>query len=145
MTFRLTPENNYTIGGEVYNLPQNPDYIVQRATKDTTLPITNILLKCIDDNIDSQLGFKIVSDEHRYIDTTENLSARSYATLAINTPLSLLQQQTLVNKMNDFIQKKREQYNSLFLTNYRESNTIARKRISFDLAFKICNYAMSSL
>ena len=29
----------------------------------------------------------------------------------------------------------REKYNSLFLTNYRESKDIARKRISFDLVY----------
>lgn len=141
----LTSENNYTIGGEIYNLEQNPKYTVQRATKDTTKNITNILLKCIDDNKDSQLGFMIVSDEDRYIDNTEKLSARSYATLVINMPITLEQQEKLVYKMNKYINEQREKYNSLFLTNYRESNSIARKRISFDLAFKICNHMLSSI
>lgn len=31
----------------------------------------------------------------------------------------------------------RTKYNSLFLTNYRESKKIARKRISFDLVYNI--------
>lgn len=141
----LNEKNNYTIGGEIYNLKQNPKYIIQRATKDTTKNITNILLKCIDDNIENQLGFKIVSDEKRFIDKTKNLSARSYATLVINKELTLEEQSILVEKMNTYIKEQREKYNSLFLTNYRESNTIARKRISFDLAFKICNYMISSL
>jgi hypothetical protein len=141
----LTSENNYTIGGEIYNLEQNPKYKVQRATKETKKNMTNILLKCIDNNIDSQLGFKIVSDEERYIDNTEKLSMRSYATLVINKSLTLEQQEHLVDKMNKYIKEQREKYNSLFLTNYRESNTIARKRISFDLAFKICNYMLSSI
>ena len=141
----LTSENNYTIGGEIYNLQQNPIYKVQRATKETNKNMTNILLKCIDDNKDSQLGFRIVSDEDRYIDTTDKLSARSYATLVINIPITLQQQQQLVDKMNEYIKDQREKYNSLFLTNYRESNSIARKRISFDLAFKICNYMLSSI
>ena len=145
MNISLTSENNYTIGGEIYNLQQNSKYKVQRATKETKENITNILLKCIDDNINSQLGFKIVSDEDRFIDNTENLSARSYATLVINKSLTLEQQEHLVDKMNKYIKEKREQYNSLFLTNYRESNSIARKRISFDLAFNICNYMLSSI
>jgi hypothetical protein len=145
MNISLTAENNYTIGGDIYNLPQNSKYKVQRATKKTTKNITNILLKCIDDNINSQLGFKMVSDEDRFIDNTEILSARSYATLVIDTTLTLEEQTDLVRKMNDFIKEQREKTNSLFLTNYRESNTIARKRILFDLAFKICNYALSSL
>ena len=143
MNINLTSENNYTIGGEIYNLPQNSKYIIQRATKETKGNITNILLKCIDDNINNQLGFKIVNDEYKFIDNTQNLSARSYATLVINKSLTLQEQQHLVDEMNKFIKEKREKYNSLFLTNYRESNTIARKRISFELAFKICNYILT--
>ena len=144
MFIELTNANNYTIGGEIYNLPYNSEYKVELATKETSLNITNILLKCIDDNIESQLGFNVVSDNERFIDNTPNLSARSYATLVINKPLSLVEQEMLVKKMNDYIKIQRERYNSLFLTNYRESNTIARKRISFDLAYNICNYILSS-
>lgn len=142
-TIKLTSENNFTIGGEIYNLPHNLEYKVQRATKNTNENITNILLKCIDDNFNSQLGFKLVSDECRFIDNTPKLSARSYATLVINKSLTLDEQASLVKKMNEYIKIQREKYNSLFLTNYRESNTIARKRISFALAFKICNYILS--
>lgn len=139
----LTTENNYTIGGEIYNLKQNPEYMVKRATKQTKKDITNILLKCIDDNANNQLGFRVVSNEEIYIDNTPNLSARSYATLVINKSFTLQQQQDLVNKMNSYLNEMREKYHSLFLCNYRESNSIARKRISFDLAFKICNYCLS--
>jgi hypothetical protein len=141
----LTPENNYTIGGEIYKLEQNTKYKVQRATRETSKNITNILLKCIDDSINSQLGFKIVSNDDRFIDKTEKLSARSYATLVINKDLTLEEQKKLVDEMNKYIKEQREKYNSLFLTNFRESNSIARKRISFDLAFKICNYMLSSI
>ena len=144
ININLTSDNNYTIGGEIYNLPQNSKYKIQRATKETKANITNILLKCIDDNINSQLGFKIVNDKDKFIDNTKNLSARSYATLVINKSLTIEEQENLVNRMNEYIKKQREKYNSLFLTNYRESNSIARKRISFDLAFKICNYILSS-
>ena len=143
MEVEFTEENQYTIGGEIYQLPQNPKYKVQRATLETTEHISNILVKCIDDNIHSQLGFKVVSDEERYIDTTPNLSARSYATLVINEDLTLEEQGELVEKMNAFLKTQRDKYHSLFLTNYRESNSIARKRMSFDLAFKICNYMLS--
>ena len=144
MQIRLTVHNNFTIGGEIYSLPQDPTITVQRATKNAKENITNILLKCIDDNVHSQLGFKVVADDERFIDCTPKLSARSYATLLINRKLSLPQQERLVKKMNTFIMDNRAKYNSLFLTNYRESNSIARKRISFDLAFKICNYILSS-
>ena len=140
----LNEENNYSIGGEIYNIPINPSFIVERATKGNKKNITNILLKCIDDNIDNQLGFKLVSDDDRFVDETPNLTERSYASLVINKKISIQNQACLVSKMNDFLREKRQKYNSLFLTNYRESNSIARKRISFKLAFRICNYILSS-
>ena len=36
----------------------------------------------------------------------------------------------------------REKYHSLFLTNYRESKDIARKRISFDLVYQIVGHLL---
>ena len=140
----LEEKNNYTIGGEIYNLPQNPNYRIERATKKTKTNITNILLKCIDDSSSSKLGFKIVDDDNKFIDNTKNLTERSYASLVITvsegTSLTLSEQKKLVDKMNQYLENHRNKYHSLFLSNYRESNTIARKRISFDLAYKICNY-----
>jgi hypothetical protein len=53
MSVELTPENNYTIGGEIYNLPRNDAYKVSRATR-LAREHDSILLKCIDDSIDSQ-------------------------------------------------------------------------------------------
>jgi len=62
--------------------------------------------------------------------------------LVIIPKISLEKQKELIEKFNEFLEINRIKYNSLFLTNYRESNSIARKRISFDLAFKICNYLL---
>jgi hypothetical protein len=144
LDIELSIDNNYTIGGEIYNLPHDNKYKISRATKYSQDDITNILLKCIDDNINSQLGFSVVDNSEIVIDNTPNLTARSYASLCINKKLTLDEQNIIVEKMNSYIKTQREKYNSLFLTNYRESNTIARKRISFDLAFSICNYILSS-
>jgi hypothetical protein len=138
-------DNNYTIGGEIYNLPSTENYKIQRATRETKGDISNILLKCIDDSQTNKLGLKIVLDKDRYIDNTDKLSARSYASLIITPKLPLDKQKILVDKFNEFMTEKRTEFKSLFLTNYRESNTIARKRISFDLAFSICNYLLRDL
>ena len=43
---------------------------------------------------------------------------------------------------NEFLEAKREKYHSLFLTNYRESKDIARKRISFDLVYQIVEFIL---
>ena len=141
----LNKTNNFTIGGEIYNLNKNKKIKVERATKsnEKSEGLTNILLKCIDDNIDSKIRLSIVKDTDRYIDNTPKLTARSYATLIITPKISLEKQQNIVEKFNIYLDEHREKYNSLFLTNYRESNSIARKRISFKLAFDIVNYLIN--
>ena len=144
ITIQLDSTNNYTIGGEIYNLKQNPNYKIERATKNnhTSEFITNILVKCIDDNANSMINMSMVENYKRCIDTSPELSARSYATLVIEPAITLEQQKKLVSQFNEFLRTKREEYDSLFLSNYRESNTIARKRISFSLVFEIVNYLL---
>ena len=143
---KLNKNNNYTIGGDIYNLVQNDKYKIDRATKlyDNKDNFTNILVKCIDDNINNKIGLKIVDDKIRdkYIDNTPKLSARSYAILVIKPKITIIQQEKLVELFNNFLNEKRDNCNSLFLSNYRESKDIARKRISFTLVYEICNYLL---
>jgi len=137
----LSQENNFTVGGEIYNL--TGPFKIQRATHQNIEGsnfITNILLKCIDDT--SPLGFTLVDNTDKFIDNTPNLSARSYATVVLEIELSIEKQTLLVEKMNSYIREQRNKYHSLFLSNYRELN---RKRISFELAFRICNFFLSTL
>ena len=145
---KLNKNNNYTIGGDIYNLEQNDKYKIDRATRlyDNKDNFTNILVKCIDDNINNKIGLKIVDDKIRdkYIDNTPKLSARSYAILVIKPKITIIQQQKLVELFNNFLNEKRNNCNSLFLSNYRESKEIARKRISFTLVYEICNYLLNT-
>jgi hypothetical protein len=148
--FILNTSNNYTIGGEIYNLRKGTNYKIQRATRETENSdcITHIIAKCIDDNVQNQIGLYISGndeDRNKHIDNTPKLSGRSYAVLVIEPPLSMEQQHDLVIRFNEFMVEKRNMYNSLFLTNYRESNTIARKRISFGLVFEICNHLLHTI
>ena len=138
---KLGEFNDYTIGGDILNLEQTDKFKVERATKNNknSPGLTNILVKCIDDSSSSQLGLKIVSDEDRHIDKTPKLSSRSYATLVINPPITLQEQKKIVNIFNARMGKWRGEYNSLFLSNYRESG---RKRVSFGLVFKMVNYLL---
>ena len=147
LSLKLNKNNNYTVGGEIYNLGiKNTKFKIDRATKLTknTDCITNILLKCIDDSIQNKIKLSITDDDNKFIDTTKDLSARSYATLVIEPKIDIKKQEELAQKFNIYLNEQREKYNSLFLTNYRESNTIARKRISFQLAFQICKHLLVS-
>jgi len=141
----MNEANNYTIGGEIYKLLQNKNIKVERATKKNKYNdgITNILVKCIDDSETNKISLSYVKKEERYIDETPKLSARSYATLVINPKLNTSKQKKLVENFNKYLEEQRTKYHSLFLTNYRESNIIARKRISFSLAFSIVNYLLN--
>ena len=136
---KLSDDNNYTIGGEIYNLPQNKKYKIGRLIRGME-PSTDILLKCIDDNPTNRLGLSI-QEEHFY-DNTEHKSERSYATITIEPIISQEIQKKLVEDFNSFLDKNRKKYNSLFLSNYREN---ARKRISFELSFQIINYLLSEI
>ena len=145
----LSEINNYIIGGEIYNLPQNDDILVGRLTKlnkDVAEErITNILVKCIDDNSNNKISLKYVCDNERYIDNTDKLSCRTYATLIIEPILTIIEQKNLITNFNKYLNAHRKKFHSLFLTNYRESKNIARKRISFKLVYKIVNYLLNEI
>lgn len=143
----LNSKNNYTIGGSIYNLKVKNKYTITRLTTKNINNIgkTNILVKCIDDNSNSIIGLKIVDNKDIYIDDTPNQTARTYASLVINPPINKHTQKLLVRNFNKFLNKKRDKYNSLFLTNYRESKDIARKRISFDLVYLIAEFILDKL
>lgn len=142
----LNRDNNYTIGGEIYNLRTNNIYKITRATINNKNNLnTNILVKCIDDNEKNQISLSYVSNKDRYIDETPNLSSRTYATLIIEPSINIDKQKELIDKFNKFLLENRNKYHSLFLTNYRESKDIARKRISFDLVYSIVEYILEKL
>ena len=130
----LNDNNNYMIGGEIYNLKLKDTYKITRLTKkNKDKSNTNILVKCIDDNENSKIGLSFMEDKKDlYIDETPNLTSRTYATLIIEPKIDKDKQKKLVVKFNKYLEDNRKKYNSLFLTNYRESKDIARKRISFD-------------
>lgn len=140
----LNDKNNYIIGGDIYNL-KSDEYKITRATKKNKDKLnTNILVKCIDDNKNNRIGLSYIENKDKYIDNTDNQSARAYALLIIEPAINECQQKNLIIKFNILLENYREKYHSLFLTNYRESNDIARKRISFDLVYSIVGYILEN-
>lgn len=141
----LCDDNNYMIGGDIYNMKLKNTYKILRLTsKNIDKMNTNIIVKCIDDNSSSQIGLSYVNNSDIYVDETPNQTARTYATLVIEPAIDENKQRELVEKFNKFLDERRKKYNSLFLTNYRESKDIARKRISFDLVYLIVGYLLEN-
>jgi hypothetical protein len=64
--------------------------------------------------------------------------------LIIEPKINKNKQKELILKFNKYLEEHRKKYNSLFLTNYRESKDIARKRISFDLVYSITAYILEN-
>ena len=139
----LNEHNNMMIGGEIYNLKLNNKYTITRVTKKNISKLnTNILVKCIDDNQNNMIGLSFVENKDLYIDDTPNQTARTYATLIIEPSIEKNKQKELIAQFNKYLEEQRNKYHSLFLTNYRESKDIARKRISFDLVYSIVEYIL---
>lgn len=144
LLIKLNAENNFIVGGNIYSWGKESKYEVCRLTKNNINDKnTNILVKCIDDNLHNMICLKYVSENEIYIDKTPNSSARTYVTLIINPEISKSRQKKLVTEFNALLNKHRDKYNSLFLTNYRESKDIARKRISFELVYNIVRHILN--
>lgn len=142
---QLNENNNYIIGGEIYNLKTKDKYKIYRLTKlNKKNKNTNILVKCIDDNDKNKINMSVVDDNSIYVDNTPNLSSRTYMTLIIEPLIDIHRQKHLCHEFNEMLNDYRNKYNSLFLTNYRESKDIARKRISFELVYKLVAYILET-
>jgi hypothetical protein len=135
--FDLNKNNNYTIGGEIYLLPNKSKFKVYRLLEGQ-VSNSKILLKALDDDSKNKIQLSI-SDDPYYGKHT----SRTYASINIEPPIPLEKQKEIVQKFNEKIESEREKYNSMFLTNFRESKDISRKRISFDLCYQIIHHLLS--
>lgn len=133
-TLELKQSERYTIGYEVYNTFQYDKFKISRLLE-SEAKTSNILLKSIDAK-NKPLHFEVVNDRDLFYG---KVSSRNLATISWNLKFNLDQQRGIVNIINAYINSNRVKYNSLFLSNYRDHN---RKRLSFDLAFRLVNTAI---
>ena len=124
----VTSQNNWLIGGELYNL-ETKHNISRSVGK---MSNTKIKLWALDSGswdgrirLEYGEGYK------------GKISDRSFAGINIDKKLNENEQKQLCDDFNKYIEEKRDIYHSLFLNNYRESKKYARKRISFRLAYNI--------
>jgi hypothetical protein len=134
-TLVLTENNYWLIGGDIYNLKSTNYKIVRKTENDDIETNTRMTVYTIDGGCkNNRICLKYDRD---YVYIGKNTS-RTVATLHIyNKILSEEEQIDIVNRFNILLEERREMYNSLFLSNYRESKEYARKRISFDLVYNI--------
>jgi hypothetical protein len=138
----LSKENNWLFGGEIYNIKINKKLKLDRLTlnkKVDEYTITSIKLICLDSGSEKGKIRAEFNTEPFYGKQTD----RVFATIIIKGEVKLTddKQTAIINDFNKYLNEMRAKYNSLFLTNYRESkNGNGRKRISFTLCYKLLNH-----
>ena len=154
--FVMTMENDWIIGGEIYRLPTtNPS---NRRVK-ITRHVEGLTLKHGDEQqqqtfmtlnaLDSGKKDGRIALEYKrgYVYPAKECS-RTYATIRIaglDSELTEEEQKKICLQFNELLEKKREEYWSLFLPQFRESKEYARKRIPFELAYRIIGHVMMNV
>jgi len=145
--FKMSLENDWIIGGEIYNLEVPKLIKITRHVDGVGLKKgeqqTFITLNALDSGkMDGRIKLEYNKD---YIYPAKNCS-RTYATIRISgLELSEKDQKEICKRFNELIEKKRNEYWSLFLPQFRESKEYARKRIPFELVYKIIGNIIMNL
>jgi hypothetical protein len=137
--FTMCAANNWIIGGDIYKLSIPKNISVRRHVENQKLKDgeqqTFITLNALDSG--AQTGRISLTYKKDHIYPAKDCS-RTYATFRITgKTLSETEQIELCDEFNNFFEKKREETCSLFLPQFRESKEYARKRIPFELAYRI--------
>lgn len=137
ITLVFDPKYNNIIGGEIYFLETSPNIKISRLVENSDKELnTQILLTALDGGTEKGDRIGLSISEKPYIGKE---TSRMFASLIISPEIDKETQEFVVAEFNKLIEKTRERYHSLFLPNYRESKEYARKRIPFDLVYKIVN------
>ena len=145
-TFTLRRSENWIIGGDVYTLPIVEGITVRRHVEGQALKegerLTGLTLTALDSGKeDGRIKLKY---DPTYVYPAKD-SSRAYLTVCIRgKTLTPAEQQSLATRFNEFIECKRVSTWSLFLPAYRESKEYARKRIPFELAYRIMLHLLRS-
>ena len=134
--FDLKKSSGYRIGSDFLDIIDSQKNIgIKRLTIGGS-PNSNLYLRAIDTGSDRGRIALDIKRDHFY----GKESDRTFATLIMDKEYTNEQELKICNEFNSILEKYREKYNSMFLTNYRNSSTYARKRISFDVAYKLISY-----
>jgi hypothetical protein len=143
--FPMSVSNGWIVGGEIYSLsvaataPTVRRHVEGLAMK-TGEQQTHLTLCTLDSGTaGGELGLEY---REGYVYPAKDCS-RTYATLRlIGRTLTAAEQRDLSVRFNEFVRLKREAAWSLFLPQYRESKEYARKRMPFELAYRIVQHLL---
>ncbi len=140
--YRLTEKDVEKNRGDIkvpaaYNHVKNSRMITISKNFYDLIKSNIILLKAIDSG--TEKGKISLENIQKYnVDClVSKESSRHMIYFIFKNKISISDQEKIMNIFNREINKMRDKYSSLFLTNYRDNG---RKRISFDFAYKFVNY-----
>jgi len=139
--FRLTQDNlvngNFRIQAAIGNLNNKDSLEVDKNYYNKVIKNNILLLKAIDTGTNEG---KIKLDSIQNYDVEALISqktSRNQIQIIFKNSIEIQKQQDLITLFNDKINEMRDEYFSLFMTNFRDKD---RKRISFNFAYKLINY-----
>lgn len=138
-TYTIHKESGWRIGHEIIHLIKSQKNIgISRLTtgKESN---SKIFLRAIDTGSNSgRISLSI--KEEAFIGKE---SDRTFATIILDKEYDIDTQEKICYHFNNILEEYREKYDSLFLTNFRNSTkSYARKRISFDFAYRLISYIL---
>jgi hypothetical protein len=140
--FELKKESGYRIGSEFLDIINNQENIGIKRLLIGGQPNSNLYLKAIDTGSESGRISLSINKTHFYGKDSD----RTFATIIMDKKYTHDQELIVCEKFNSILEKYRDMYNSMFLTNYRNStSSYSRKRISFDVAYKLISYIVKDL
>jgi len=126
----LDSKHHFTIGKSLFPNVKS-EYNVRRLVENEK-PNSNLYLRAIDTGTNNGRINLSINKYHLYGSQTD----RTFAT--IQTDKKISDEKYVCEKFNEILEKYRDNYNSLFLTNYRNSTSFyARKRITFKQAYSL--------
>ncbi len=145
--FTLRKEDDWIVGGDIYRLAVPTGVEVRRWVEGSVLKsgeqLTELTLSALDSGRAD--GRICLSYRPGYCYPAKDTS-RTYATLCIRgRRLSVDEQRQIAVRFNELLETRRAATWSLFLPQYRESKEYARKRIPFELAYRIVEWAIGLL
>lgn len=100
---------------------------------------SNLYLRAIDTGTNTGRISLMINREHFY----GKESDRTFASLKMPRQYTDEEELIICNEFNRLLELYREKYYSMFLTNFRNStSSYARKRISFDVAYRLISYVI---
>ena len=137
--FRLTKDflkfGNYETKMALQNIKEIRNFCIHKNTKNV-LEKNILFLRAIDSKNGKKIQLEDIR-EYNILGLVGKSTSRNMAHLIFGKEVPIKEQQEMMAKFNQELNRNRKKYFSFFLTNFRDNG---RKRISFDFVYKFLNY-----